>query len=83
MEKETLIINLNSEKRDYKEKIKILQNHIADFDKDSPRFNNISKGLFNCISIGEVNKIRKLFKEKKYSEIYTKREMLKSYKKSL
>ena len=70
VEKEALITNLNSEKRDYKDKIKILQNHIADFDKDSPRFNNISKALFNCISIGEMNKLRKLFKEKKYSEIY-------------
>ena len=69
-EKETLIINLNNEKRDYKDKIKFLQKHIAEFDKDSPRFNNISKALFNCISIGEMNKLRKLFKEKKYSEIY-------------
>ena len=69
-EKEALIINLNIEKRDYKDKIKFLQSHIAEFDKDSPRFNNISKALFNCISIGEMNKLRKLFKEKKYNEIY-------------
>ena len=69
-EKEALVINLNTEKRDYKDKIKFLQNHIAEFDKDSPQFNNISKALFNCISIGEMNNLRNLFKEKKYSEIY-------------
>ena len=63
------IVSLNNEKKDYGKKIKLLQKYIAKFSEDKSHFNNISKAIFNCVSIGEINKLRKLFKEKKYDEL--------------
>ena len=63
------IVSLDNEKQDYRKKIKILQKHIAEFNTDKSNFNSISKTIFNCVSIGEINKLRKVFKEKKYDEL--------------
>ena len=63
------IVSLDNEKQEYRKKIKILQKHIGEFNTDRSNFNSISKTIFNCVSIGEINKLRKVFKEKKYDEL--------------
>ena len=69
------IISLKEEKKELKKKIEKSTNIIEQLENDYSldAFNDISKNIFNCVSIEEIERVRKLFKKKKIPELKRKK----------
>lgn len=66
------VARLHKEKNEYKQRIAKLQMYIAKLKEHEdliPNFTNISKAVFNCVTIGEIRRLRKLFQTKNFKEI--------------
>ena len=69
------IISLKEEKKELKKKIEKSTNIIEQLENDHSldAFNDISKNIFNCVSIEEIERVRKLFMRKNFPELKRKR----------
>lgn len=65
------IDSLKEERKELRVKYEKSINHIQQLEEDGQldAFNDISKSIFNCVSIEQIERVRKLFKKKDFAKI--------------
>ena len=63
------IVSLKEERKELKRKVDELNRDLDEEHDEETQFNSNTKKLFNCVTIEEIEKIRRLFKHKKVDRI--------------
>ena len=66
------IVSLKEERKDLKAKVEELNEALEELKYEGNNFNKDTKQIFNCVSIDEIEKLRHLFKNKKFDRIKRK-----------
>lgn len=71
VKQQTDIDFLNEERKELRDNYEKSILHIQQLEEDGQldAFNDISKGIFNCVSIEQIERVRKLFKKKDFAKI--------------
>ena len=70
VKQQTDIDFLNEERKELRDNYEKSILHIQQLEEDGQldAFNDISKGIFNCVSIEQIERVRKLFKKKDFAK---------------